>query len=141
MEETLIPETGKEKQGVDALLTSQDEAPASLKSGELPVSPEKDSEQSVGEKLDALLHQVVTPTTHTASISVDVQTDAQNIDMLLDEESKVRQLVDMAVVKGVVHAVAVARKMNDYYVLDKMHDELVDKLYDNLLTQGLIHKD
>jgi len=41
----------------------------------------------------------------------------------------------------VAHAVRVAKRMNDLYVLDTMHDELADKLYDGLVSKGLIVKE
>jgi hypothetical protein len=61
--------------------------------------------------------------------------------MMSDEESAVQKLLDLAGAKGVAHAVNVARKLNDYYALDRMHDELADRLYDGLLARGLIEKE
>lgn len=79
----------------------------------------------------------------TASLSDDdaVVLDAKHIGALTDEESKVQKLLDLAGVKGVAHAVKVARSLRDYYALDRMHDELADKLYQGLLEKGLIEKE
>jgi len=67
--------------------------------------------------------------------------DAKSIGETIDEESKIQKLVDLASTKGVVYAVKVARSLGDYYALDRMHDELVDKFYEGLLEKGLIQKD
>jgi hypothetical protein len=79
----------------------------------------------------------------TASLSDDdaVVLDAKHIGALTDEESKVQKLLDLAGVKGVTHAVKVTRSLKDYYALDRMHDELADKLYQGLLEKGLIEKE
>jgi glucose dehydrogenase len=37
--------------------------------------------------------------------------------------------------------VKVAQKMGDFYVLDKVHDELVNRFYDSLVQKGLIEKE
>ena len=71
----------------------------------------------------------------------DVALDTKSISATMDEESKIQKLLDLAGTKGVVHAVRVARSLDDYYALDQMHDALADKLYQGLLERGLIHKD
>ena len=82
---------------------------------------------------------ILTPSSTTTPVSPqDIDTDASSIGQAVDTVSRVNQLVELAQIKGVAHAVAVARKMHDLYVLDTMHDELVDKLYDALKAKGLI---
>lgn len=76
--------------------------------------------------------------THTDE---DTDLDAKSIGATVDEESKIQKLLDLASAKGVVHAVRVARTLDDYYALDKMHDALADRLYEGLLERGLISKD
>ncbi|MBI2439135.1 MAG: hypothetical protein HYV45_00805 [Candidatus Moranbacteria bacterium] len=104
-------------------------------------SSEGASEQ-VETKLDTLLAKQssssVSGSTHDDGV---VAMDAKSVDVMTDEESKIQMLLDLASTKGVVHAVKVARKLNDYYALDCMHDELVDKFYDGLLERGLIEKE
>lgn len=73
--------------------------------------------------------------------TADVALDAKSIAETLDEESKIQKLLDLASTKGVVHAVSVARHLNDFYALDRMHDALADTLYETLLAHGMIHKD
>ncbi len=67
-----------------------------------------------------------------------VRDDAQKVSLKDDADSKVTQLVELASVKGVVHAVKVARRLNDFYVLDQMHDDLANRLYDSLKAKGMI---
>ncbi|TXH07314.1 MAG: hypothetical protein E6Q06_02910 [Candidatus Moraniibacteriota bacterium] len=95
--------------------------------------------ESANEKYAAILTQSGSAGQPTAqSTDDDVHADAQVVGSAVDAASRVTQLVELAQVKGVAHAVEVARKMNDLYVLDTMHDELADKLYDALKAKGLI---
>jgi hypothetical protein len=113
-----------------------EQAPESLQ------TPEQTEQRAEGgtteqtEKYQNLLQQV-----GGASVPADdTHHDAQEIGALESEEQKVDKLLDLATTKGLPHAVSVARKMKDYYVLDRMHDDLVDKLYDELVAKGLIQK-
>lgn len=71
----------------------------------------------------------------------EIEADAHAVGAVAEAEAKVHKLVELAQVKGVAHAVRVAKRMNDLYVLDTMHDELADKLYEGLLSKGLITKE
>lgn len=97
-------------------------------------------EQADG-KYNEILSKVVVPTPGSAPSDDAVALDATSIGATVDEESKIQKLLDLASAKGVEHAVRVARSLEDYYALDRMHDELADKLYDGLLVRGLIRKD
>ncbi|OGI17556.1 MAG: hypothetical protein A3J63_04150 [Candidatus Moranbacteria bacterium RIFCSPHIGHO2_02_FULL_40_12b] len=69
----------------------------------------------------------------------DVKKDAHTASQKTDAESQIQHLVDVAMQKGVAHAVKVARHMEDNYVLDMFHDKLLaDELHDALLKKGLI---
>jgi len=48
---------------------------------------------------------------------------------LLDDEKKIKKLLELAQSKGVVYAVEVAKKMDDPYVLDFLHDTLAKQGY------------
>jgi hypothetical protein len=48
----------------------------------------------------------------------------QNI-AYLEEEKKLKKLLDLAKSKGADYAIKIAKKMNDPYLLDKLHDELI----------------
>lgn len=108
--------------------------------GEKEVSSEGGREQPEG-KYDKILSRVTPVGPVMASTDGDAASDAKNIGVTADEESKIQKLLDLAATKGVAHAVKVARSLRDYYALDRMHDELVDKLYEGLLAKGLISKD
>ncbi len=91
--------------------------------------------ERAGEQYSAILTQAVTA---TSVVPQDIDADVESVGQETDSVSRVTQLVELAQVKGVAHAVAVARKLNNFYVLDTMHDELADTLYDALKAKGLI---
>lgn len=66
--------------------------------------------------------------------------DAEAVSKQTDAESQVAELLQMASIKGVPYAVKVARKLGDYYILDKMHDELAEKFYEALKAKGMIEE-
>lgn len=69
----------------------------------------------------------------------DIKTDAQKMSEKIDPESRIINLVDLAMNKGVIHAVKVAQHLDDNYVLDMFHDKLMsDELHDALIKKGLI---
>lgn len=71
----------------------------------------------------------------------DVKSDAQDVFGKTDAESQIQHLVDLAETKGVEHAVKVARHLEDNYILDKFHDQLLsDELHNALLKKGLIQE-
>lgn len=76
-----------------------------------------------------------------AAIRDDAHDDARNLSLLGDTESQVTRLLDLVMQKGIPHGVNVARKMKNYYLLDRMHDELVDKFYQGLVEKGMIGRD
>ncbi|MDP3957588.1 MAG: hypothetical protein Q8Q10_03755 [bacterium] len=97
--------------------------------------------EQVEGKYNEILSKVTPASPVAVSSDEDAVLDAKSIGATTDEESKIQKLLDLASTKGVVHAVKVARSLKDYYALDRMHDELIDKLYDGLLARGLIQKD
>ncbi len=133
VEEGKVPESALERQGGAGEF-------GTLPSQEQQEPLESRQEQAAG-KYDEILSKVVSANaagTHSDDV---VAADAQSINALTDEESKIQQLLDLAGTKGVAYAVRVARSLNDYYALDRMHDDLADKLYAGLLERGLIQKD
>lgn len=57
-----------------------------------------------------------------------VKAQAEQIKLLQDEE-KIKKLLEIATKKGVVYTINVAQKMNDPYILDKLHDTLANEGY------------
>lgn len=106
-----------------------------------PESKAEGATERIEGKYNEILSKVTPQTTGVSQSSDDHLLDAKNISATVDEESKIQKLVDLAEARGVVYAVKVARSLQDYYALDRMHDELVDRLYDGLLAKGLIRKD
>ena len=103
-------------------------------------SVDKKSEKLEG-KYQEILSKVSPSSVAPPHSNDDVALDVKSIGATTDEESKIQKLLDLAQSKGVVYAVKVARDLKDYYALDMMHDALVDKLYEGLLSRGLIQKD
>lgn len=58
----------------------------------------------------------------------------------LDRENQVKELCHLALQKGVDFAVEVAKGLDDAYVLDELHDSLVDELHKKLIEQGKLKK-
>lgn len=128
-------ETPSEKQDAVAVVLQE-----ALATPEKEAAAEKKSERVEG-KYNEILSKVLPPGAATKHSDEDVASDAQSISAITDEESKIQKLLDLAGTKGVVYAVKVARKLDDYYALDMMRDALADKLYEGLLSRGLIQKD
>lgn len=103
-------------------------------------SPEQHTEQSA-ERYQEALTKVTPGKTASDDTNQAVVADAGQVGVMTDEESKIQKLIDLAQTKGVPHAVKVARSLKDYYALDRMHDELVDRLYQGLLEKGLITRE
>ncbi|MCD6149322.1 hypothetical protein J7J13_00870 [bacterium] len=69
----------------------------------------------------------------------EIQTDAETASQKTDAESQIRHLTDLALNKGVVYAVKVAKHLEDNYTLDMFHDKLLaDEFHKALVEKGLI---
>jgi hypothetical protein len=69
----------------------------------------------------------------------DVSADAKNASFERDAESKIENLVKIAELKGIPHAVKVARHLEDNYVLDEFHDRMLSQeFHDALVKKGMI---
>lgn len=108
-----------------------------------PVSPESISESAperARERYSEILSSVASATrTDTVTDEADVvAVDAESVYNEMDTEARVTKLLSLAETKSPEHAVRVAIKLNDFYVLDRMHDELVERFYDALVAKGII---
>lgn len=107
-------------------------------------TPEKKAERLEGavEKDDAyakIVSKIKTPLPPTDD--ADVKSDAEALGKEMDADSRIDNLVDIAMQKGVVHAVKVAKHIDDNYILDGLHDKLtLDKFHDALMEKGLIEE-
>lgn len=95
--------------------------------------------ESAKEKYAEMMAQVQ-PAAPAAPMTADetVAIDAKAVYDETDAEARVTKLMSLAETKGAVHAVRVAERLNDFYVLDRMHDELAEKFYDALKAKGML---
>lgn len=69
----------------------------------------------------------------------DIKKEAEIVSKKDDAEGQVQHLVDLAVTRGVVYAVRVAKHLEDNYVLDMLHDKMIsEELHKVLLEKKLL---
>lgn len=96
----------------------------------LPETTEVQKEVEQAEDIKALREEIE-KTDIDDSLKLQAQSQAQDM-ASLDDEKKIKKLLELAQSKGVVYAVTVAKKMDDPYVLDKLHDTMAaEGLYKN----------
>jgi len=111
------------------------------KSIEDPALPESVAERKEGEMEKDDSYSKILSKVKTTQLADDqtVPIDAQSASVEETAERKVENLVQLAMQKGVVHAVKVAKHLQDNYALDEFHDRLLaDELHDSLIKNGLI---
>lgn len=149
-----MPSVPEELKSVDNTFGSvfesgKTEANSSDEKSETPPLVEASTESAGEQKIEGdtgQLSEILRKTQSTLSVTsgsthIDTENDARNISLLGDVEGQVTRLLDLVTQKGVPHAVTVARKLKNYYVLDRMHDDLVDKFYQGLVDRGVIEKE
>ena len=110
------------KPAAEVLEPSEAEAPANLVEEETAeVKEEGELETDAGElrkemeKMD--LDEVSNKQAQAAAQTIASQ----------QEEEKIKSLLALAKGKGVIYAIKVAQKMNDAYILDQLHDRLIQE--------------
>ncbi len=75
-------------------------------------------------------------------IHSEIEGDAKQVMDSESVEKQVDKLVKLAQTKGVVHAVKVAQHMNNYFILDRVHDEMAlgKMMYQTFENNDLIEK-
>ena len=58
----------------------------------------------------------------------------------LDRQNQVKVLSDLAFQQGLDFTIEVARGLGNAYVLDELHDSLIDELYKQLVEKGKLKK-
>jgi hypothetical protein len=98
------------------------------------------SKERASEKFSEILSKIpkTAAPTPTASDDGQVELDAKSVYNETDEETRVTMLLSLVQTKGPVYAVKVAQHLNDYYVLDRMHDELAGRFYEALKAKGVL---
>ena len=105
----------------------------------VPTPETAERKEGVMEKDDAYAKILANAKTSATSAKSDVSADAKNLSEEVDYESKITKLVTIAESQGVLHAVKVARHLEDNYVLDELHDRLLgEDLHDALVKKGMI---
>lgn len=54
----------------------------------------------------------------------------------MSKKDQLEVLLNVALKKGVASSIKIARSLNNAYILDELHDNLVDKLYSELIEKG-----
>ncbi len=86
-----------------------------------------------------ILSKVKTVQAQTDETAEIVAGEAKETAETATPEAKVDKLVKLAMTKGVVHAVKVAKHMDDNYTLDEFHDKLMaDEFHKALVEKGII---
>ena len=104
-----------------------------FKEGELPIEKEKEIlREAVSERI-----KKVQPIS-VSQKPVTFQTAQQIKDQ--PKEKQVQLLVNLVFEKGVDEAINVAKQLDSPYLVDELHDTLVDELYNKLVEQGKLKK-
>jgi hypothetical protein len=133
---------GKKQEEADAKILKSREIPAKVMEKEAPFQVEEEIRQEISAaEHGGAYQQILSKVTATkATLSQDVvKADAENVYQRQDAEGQVQHLVDIAMQKGVYHAVKVAQHLESNYILDQFHDKLLsDELHSALLQKGLL---
>lgn len=109
---------------------------------EIPVVPENPVERKEGQaEKDAAYAKIIsiTKVDPEPEEKKEIAADAQKASVEQDAQSKIENLVKLAEVKGLPHAVKVAKHLEDNYVLDEFHDRLLsEELHKALVEKGMI---
>ncbi len=111
--------------------------PDRVSSERMPESTVESSKERAAEKYSAILSRIPTQSPQPSD-DTQVGVDAKSVYDETDEETRVTMLLSLVETKGPAYAVRVARHLNDYYVLDRMHDELAGRFYEALMEKGVI---
>lgn len=103
-------------------------------------SPEFKDKELGSEKEKEILREVVSEQIEAVQVvsSPNQQTNDQDAKEIKDQprERQVQYLVNLAIEKGISEAVNVAKGLDNAYLIDELHDALVDSLYNQLVKEG-----
>ena len=126
---------------LEAKFKLPDKNETAMESGGFAVEKEMPKEVAGAEKETAyqdVLTKIKTSDADDAANHLAVAKDAAHLNTV-DPETHVQHLVEIALQKGAVHAVKVARHMDDNYILDLFHDRLLsDQLHETLIQKGIV---
>lgn len=90
------------------------------------ISTEKKEIRDHDEKISSQLRREIEMMELDESLKKDANAKAQKIEFL-GEKEKIERLLEIAKDKGLIFAIQVARKMNEPYLLDILHDTLAQE--------------
>jgi len=135
-EQTLEKKFFKNTEDVEKTLASN-----LLKTNEEAISKPEMLERKEGrmEKDNAYAKILAKTKNPIAIIQSDISLDAKIANDEANYEDKIIKLVEIAQIKGIPHAVKVAKHIEDNYLLDELHDRLLAvDLHDALVEKGMI---
>lgn len=133
----------RKERGNEKGLDRSPDTSGEVKESEIRFEPIEAKHASLYERLLETVRSWTSSAPSTAAGADDdraISFDASAIASVQDSESRVQKLLDLALVKGVPHAVSVARHI-DAYTLDRTHDRLADELSEELKKRGLLSED
>jgi len=83
--------------------------------------------------------QPVAPPSASQPQPAQVQSDIAKLSGI-EKNQQLKNLVDMAFLKGVAHATEVARNLDNPYLLDEFHDTLIDEFHKKLVEEGKLEE-
>lgn len=145
MPEEMWPSLKEEIHALEAKLAEKKHA---LETEGVPAQPEKDVFREVlREHIEGVKEQAV-PSVPIPSPAAPVPATSQSAnlaakaeaDRIREEEhhKQIESLVQIAVTKGIINAVSVARHLGNPHLMDDFHDALVDEYYDKLVAARVI---
>lgn len=140
MSEEKIVELHSVENGNEGVSSGPDDLREGMSRGAEGSDSRQEKPAEVKSENEALYQKILSSVSTAPTHDDDIKDDAQKVSLQLDADSKVSQLTDLALNKGVVHAIKVAKHLNDFYVLDRMHDDLANRLYESLKQKGLIEE-
>lgn len=60
---------------------------------------------------------------------------------ILPRKKQLESLIEIALWRGLGQSIKIAKALNNAYILDAFHDNLIDKLYKELIKQGKIKEE
>lgn len=106
--------------------------------------PEFQEKELTPEKEKEILKEAVSKNIQVTQAPSDnqQQATAQTAKKIKGEpkERQIKLLIDLTFEKGLPHAVEVARRLENPYLLDEFHDAITDELYNKLVEEGKLKK-
>jgi len=100
---------------------------------EAPKLPEKPADQPAASSIQNVASSAPAP---VQTGSTPAAQPSSNDSKILEKDRQLKILVDMAFAEGIDKAVEAAKATNSAYLIDELHDMLVDKLRQELIEKG-----